>query len=444
MKNDNSSLRNLVVYEIYVRNHGPNGTFSDVTDDLGRIKSMGIDIIWLMPIHPIGVKQKKGTLGCPYSIKDYRKVNPEYGSLDDFQELVASAHKIGLKVMIDVVFNHTSHDSVLVQKHPEYFHQDEHGQPITTVPAWSDVIDLKQPNQDLQKYLIESLCYWVEMGVDGFRCDVASIIPLNFWINAKAQTESLNPNLIWLAESVETGWIIDRRRNCLTAHADAELYQAFDITYDYDIWSVWKSVVTGKLPTLRYLEMVEFQKGVYPSKAIKMRCVENHDNARIMAYAQNETSAKAWTALEIFLPGAFLIYAGQESAATETPSLFDIDKIQWRENSIQNWLSKLIQIKKSKIFIDGTHYFLSAEPIVQSIWTDKNYFLYGMFNVNDIDEPITCQMPDGLYTDLISQKQYKVINQTLDLKGLSMVIFEVSPKFSFKPMRFRLLQHFDE
>jgi len=444
MQGNNASLRNLILYEIYVRNHGPNGSFCDVTNDLDRIKSMGVDIIWLMPIHPIGEKNKKGTLGCPYSIQDYKKVNPEYGSLEDFQNLIATAHNKGLKVMIDVVFNHTAHDSVLVHEHPEYFHQDEHGQPITTVPVWSDVIDLKHPNEALKNYLIESLCYWVEMGVDGFRCDVASIIPLSFWVDAKVQVEAINPNFIWLAESVETGWVIDRRRNGLTAHSDTELYQAFDLTYDYDIWAIWKAVVTGNLPILRFLEMVEFQKGIYPDDYIKMRCVENHDNARIMAYAPNETSAKAWTALEVFLPGAFLIYGGQESAAIKTPSLFEIDKIFWGDYSLQDWLTKLFQIKKSTIFITGNHTFLSSEPVVQSIWIDENIALYGLFNVNNVKDPISCQLPDGIYKDLISHKEFEVVNQELDLRGFSAAIFEVSPKFGFQPMRFKLLQHFDE
>ena len=108
------SYRNLVLYQVYVRNHGPNGTFQDVEKDLARIKSMGVDIVWFMPIHPIGVKSKKGTLGCPYSIADYRAVNPEYGTMADFERLLGSAHALNLEVMIDVVYNHTSHDSVLV------------------------------------------------------------------------------------------------------------------------------------------------------------------------------------------------------------------------------------------------------------------------------------------------------------------------------------------
>ena len=130
--------RNLVLYEVYVRNHGPNGTFADVEADLPRIQAMGVDVVWFMPIHPIGKINKKGSLGCPYSIADYREVNPEYGTKADFSRLIERAHALGLKVMIDVVYNHTAHDSVLVREHPEWFHQDAHGKPVTTVPEWSD------------------------------------------------------------------------------------------------------------------------------------------------------------------------------------------------------------------------------------------------------------------------------------------------------------------
>jgi len=439
MKADNKSLKNLILYEIYVRNHGPNGTFDDVTRDLGRIKSLGVDVIWLMPIHPIGQKNKKGTLGCPYSVKDYRKINPEYGSLHDFKKLLEEAHQRDLKVMIDVVYNHTAHDSMLAFEHPEFFHQDKHGNAITTVPAWSDVIDLKHPNASLQEYLIDALSYWVEMGVDGFRCDVASIIPLSFWKAAKTHVEEINPDVIWLAESIHAGWVIHRRQNGLRAHSDAELYGTFDLTYDYDIWPIWQAAVKGQVPVRRYLEMLEFQKGIYPQGFIKMRCVENHDNARIMAFAPDELSARAWTAFTIFNQGAFLIYAGQESGATHTPSLFEIDKINWGTYRLQDWLKKLINIKKSDHFIQGDQHFLAASPAIQTIWQYHNDTLFGFFNVANTADPVSCQLPDGNYRDLITGKDHSVINHLVNLDGESALIFEIQESFSPEFLDFDLL-----
>ncbi len=298
---------NLVLYEIYVRNHGPHGTFADVEADLPRIRSMGVDVIWLMPIHPIGRQNRKGHLGCPYSIADYREVNPEYGTKADFARLIERAHEMGLKVMIDVVYNHTAHDSVLVREHPEWFHQDERGVPVTTVPDWSDVIDLKHPNEGLSAYLIETLQSWARFGVDGFRCDVASLLPQEFWREARRAVAEVKPGVIWLAESVHAAFVAERRSRGLSGISDSELYSAFDLTYDYDIWAIWQAAVLGKVPAARYLEMLRFQDAIYPANFTKMRCVENHDQARIIELAPSRSQALAWTAFQAFNRGAFLI-----------------------------------------------------------------------------------------------------------------------------------------
>jgi len=439
MKGDKTSLKNLVLYEVYIRNHGPTGTFDDLITDLGRIKALGVDVIWLMPIHPIGEKNKKGALGCPYSIKDYRKVNPEYGTLQDFNKLLEEAHHRDLKIMIDVVYNHTSHDSTFVMEKPEFFHQNEHGTPITTVPAWSDVIDLKHPHEGLQDYLIETMLYWVKMGVDGFRCDVASIIPLSFWLKAKSRVEEINPDFIWLAESVHAAWVIERRQNELCAQSDSELYRAFDLTYDYDIWPIWAAAVQRKAPVERYLEMLEYQKGIYPVDFIKMRCVENHDNPRIMALAPDETSAKAWTAFEIFNQGAFLAYAGQESGAVHSPSLFDIDKVDWGEYRLQDWMKHWLSIKKTEHLKHGNQIFLAAEPAIQAINSYKDSVLYGIFNVSSESKPISTQLPDDEYRDLITEDTFTVKNGKIDLGNKCALIFKISGRRSFTPIDFSLL-----
>ena len=425
MKGERTNLRNLILYEVYVRNHGPNGTFDDVTNDLPRIKSLGIDVIWLMPIHPIGQLNKKGTLGCPYSIRDYRKVNPEYGTLADFQKLIETAHNLDLKVIIDVVYNHTSHDSVLVTDHPEFFHKDSNGSPVSTVPEWSDVIDLKYPNPDLEEYLIDTLCYWVKMGVDGFRCDVASIIPMDFWEKAKLAVEAINPDVIWLAESVHTAWVAQRREQGLVAHSDSELYSVFDITYEYDIWPMFIAAIQHRMPVMNYLEMLHFQKGIYPKDFIKMRCVENHDNPRIMAVTPTEVSAKAWAAFQIFNQGAFLMYAGQESGVSHTPSLFDVDMINWGDYSLSSWYKRLFELKKNRLFVYGHQHFLADAPSIQMIWRSDDSCLLAIFNINDISEPIHCEIPDGLYNDLLSTQEFQVDNQHILMDQVPAVVFNI-------------------
>jgi hypothetical protein len=394
--------RNLVIYEIYVRNHGPNGTFSDVESDLERIKSLGVDVIWFMPIHPIGAVARKGSLGSPYSIADYRGINPEYGTRDDFARLIAKAHQLGLKVWIDVVYNHTAHDSKLVKEHPEWFHQDSNGRPVTTVPAWSDVIDLKHPNPELSDYLVETLKGWAQFGVDGFRCDVASIIPVDFWQRARREVEQVKPGVVWLAESVHPSFIESRRLQGLRGHSDSEIFTAFDITYDYDIWSTFLAAVTGILPAVRFLEMLRFQDGIYPENFVKMRCVENHDNHRIMYLAPTKDQGLAWTAFQAFNKGAFLIYAGQESAADHKPTLFEIDKVPWGDYELQPFLTQLTRIKKDPIITNGKFRILSGDPVIHAAWSSAEGHLYGIFNISNTKEEVEVKIPDGTYKDEIS------------------------------------------
>jgi 1,4-alpha-glucan branching enzyme len=403
-----SSYRNLVIYEIYVRNHGANGTFSDVERDLHRLHTLGVDVLWFMPIHPIGESNKKGSLGCPYSIRDYREVNPEYGTKEDFTRLIQQAHEMSMKIMIDVVYNHTAHDSVLVREHPEYFHQDENGNPVTTVPEWSDVIDLKLSNPGLTSYLIETLQGWVEMGVDGFRCDVASLLPQDFWVQARTEVANMKPGVIWLAESVHSSFVGARRSNGLTGLSDSELYKTFDMTYDYDIWPIWQLAVQGKVPVRRYTEMLRYQDCIYPENYIKVRCVENHDQARIMRMAPSRAQGIAWTAFEAFNKGPFLIYAGQESAVKHTPSLFEIDKVEWGDYNLQPFLTRLAKLKKDPTQVEGKFVVIQADPAIQAAWEYPGKNLYGIFNTSGKVGYIMVNLPDGTYRDILNDGQVLV------------------------------------
>jgi hypothetical protein len=409
MANDTlSSYRNLIIYEIYVRNHGINGTFSDVERDLHRLHTLGVDVLWFMPIHPIGVLNKKGNLGCPYSIRDYREVNPAYGTKDEFIHLIQLVHEMGMKVMIDVVFNHTAHDSVLVNEHPEYFHRDENGNPVSTVSEWSDVIDLRHPNPDLASYLIDTLQGWVEVGVDGFRCDVASLLPKGFWVQARAEVAKVKPGVIWLAESVHANFVGERRSNKLIGLSDSELYEAFDITYDYDIWPIWQLAVQGKVPVRRYIELLRYQDCIYPENYIKMRCVENHDQARIMRLAPSRAQGMAWIAFEAFNKGPYLIYGGQESGVKHTPSLFEIDKVEWGDYNLQPFLTRLVKLKKDPAQVEGKFIVMQADPAIQAAWEYPGKSIYGIFNTSGKTGYIMVNLPDGTYRDILNDGQVLV------------------------------------
>ncbi|MCD4672824.1 MAG: hypothetical protein K8R77_09190 [Anaerolineaceae bacterium] len=400
--------RNLVIYQIYVRNHGPNGTFADVEADLNRIRSMGVDVIYFMPIHPIGRINKKGSLGCPYSIRDYEEVNPEYGTKADFRRLIDQAHKLGLKVMIDIVFNHTAHDSRLAAEHPQWFYQDSRGRPVTTVSEWSDVVDLKFTDPALPAYLISVLQGWVRLGVDGFRCDVASLLPLDFWQQARRAVAEVKKGVIWLAESVYAAFIADRRQHGLSAVSDSELYTAFDLTYDYDIWPIWQAAVRGDVPAARYLEALRFQDCIYPANFVKMRCVENHDQLRVMNLADTPQQARAWTALMGFNKGAFFVYAGQEAGAKHRPSLFDIDKVDWGAYTEAGYLNRLMRLKKTEAMKQGHLVWMAAEPAVQAVWCNGEDSLYGVFNVCGAAGALDVSLPDGVYQNLLDDSTVQV------------------------------------
>ena len=328
-QNTDPRLQNQVIYSVYVRNHTPEGTFRAVIPDLDRIKSLGTDIVWFLPIHPIGEAGKKGSLGCPYANRDYRTVNPAYGTMEDFQALVDAIHARGMKCMIDVVYNHTSPDSVLFQEHPEFFYHGPDGRPGNKMGDWSDVIDLDYSHPGLWDYLTETLVGWAKI-VDGFRCDVASFVPLAFWEHARAEVAKVNPDCIWLAETVHLSFGCLARRNGIPSTLDYDAYSAFDLEYEYDIREVFDKYLQGKIALSHYLDMLNYQEGAYPANYNKLRFLENHDQPRIASFLWDETALKNYTAMLYFLKGTTLIYAGQEFENEHLPSLFEKEPIERR------------------------------------------------------------------------------------------------------------------
>jgi len=284
-------LRNLFIYQVYNRNHNQSGTFNEFEKDLDRIKKLGVDMIYLLPIHKIGQKRKKGNLGCPYSIQDYRSINPEYGTINDFKNLINEIHKRGMKIMIDIVYNHTSHDSVLIENHPEYFVHNEKGEFANRVGDWTDIADLDYTSDiSLWRYLIDSLLYWVKIGVDGFRWDVASLLPREFLEQAEESVHEVNPNILFLSESVHGGFVSYLRNLGYNALSESEIYQIFDMAYDYDTHPYFEGYLKGKLPLKRYLEELQKQEEIYPDNYVKMRNLENHDFGRFAPMVKNDYS----------------------------------------------------------------------------------------------------------------------------------------------------------
>ena len=420
--NTDPRLQNQIIYSVYVRNHTPEGTFQAVIPDLDRIRALGTDIIWFLPIHPIGVEGKKGSLGCPYANKDYRTVNPAYGTMEDFEELVRQIHARGMKCMIDVVYNHTSPDSTLFSEHPEFFYHGSDGKPGNKMGDWSDVIDLDYENKDLWAYQIESLKFWAGI-VDGFRCDVASFVPLEFWKAARAAVCEVNPACIWLAETVHQSFGCLARANGVRSELDYEMYQAFDMEYEYDIREAFDKYLQGKIALSHYLDMLNFQEAIYPANYNKLRFLENHDQPRICSYVKDEEALKNYTAMLYFLKGTTLLYAGQEFENDHLPSLFEkepIDRASGKD--LTPLLQKLAAIKKEF----GTQDRFRAEAddareiAVMQRAGEKGRFV-GVFSLKAAQAEVSVPAKDGVYQNLLDESAVTVTNGRLLCSGKPLI-----------------------
>ena len=418
-----TTYRNQVMYSVFVRNHTPEGTFQALRRDLSRIRSLGVDIIWLMPIHPIGEKARKGTLGSPYAIRDYRAVNPEYGTLEDLKELVADIHSLGMKCIIDVVYNHTSPDSVLSAEHPEWFYRKSDGSFGNHVGDWTDIIDLDYRSRELWDYQIETLKLWAEI-VDGFRCDVAPLVPMEFWAKAREAVEQVRPGCIWLSESIEPGFITYLRSQNLVAHTDREVYEVFDIAYDYDIFGIFRAALRGECPLSDYASAVNGQEDLYQPNYVKLRYLENHDQDRAAAIIPNDRQLVSWTAFCYFQKGMTLLYAGQEAGQSHRPDLFDRDPIQWETGKdLSERMATLAQIKKSPLFANSS-YRVTALPgdILVAVHENQDERAVGIFPVGGMDAQVQVPLRDGCYQELFSGETVTVSEGCVLTSGTPMIV----------------------
>lgn len=425
-KSTDIRYRNQIMYSIFVRNYSQEGTFEGVRRDLARIKALGTDVIWFLPIHPIGKKNRKGALGSPYAIRDYRAVNPEYGTLEDFQRLVESIHALGMKCIIDVVYNHTSPDSWLAEHHPEWFYRKPNGAFGNQMGDWQDVIDLDYSQDGLWDYQIETLKQWAAI-VDGFRCDVASLVPLDFWLRARNEVEQVRPGCLWLSESVEPSFILDCRENGKTGLSDSEIFQAFDISYEYDIFGDFRDYLKGTASLSRYAEAVNRQESTYPSNYVKLRYLENHDNPRAAFLLPDEAALINWTAFLYFQKGMTLLYAGQEVCVQHCPSLFDKDTVKWDTGKdLSGFLTQLGKLKKHPALTDS-RYEVCALPrdILLASHRSNGHRLLGVFSLRGERSLVSVDVPDGIYTNLIDGSSVEVQAGTLACTGRP-IIYEIA------------------
>jgi cyclomaltodextrinase / maltogenic alpha-amylase / neopullulanase len=307
-------VRDGVIYEIFERDFSAEGNFNGITAQLDRLKDLGVTILWLMPIHPTGQEKKKGTIGSPYAVRDYYGINPDYGTKDDLKKLVSEAHRRGLKVIIDIVANHTSWDSVMM-KWAEFYQHDASGK-ITFPHDWYDVAKLNYDNPKLRDYMTEMLKYWIrEFDLDGFRCDVAEDVPTDFWEHARTELDKIKPDIFMLAEGHKP---------------DLEV-RAFELDYSWPLHSALTDLLQGRGRASDLRAAWENEAKDWPRGALHMRFSDNHDERRAIARF-GEPGALAASAFMLMLDGVPMLYNGMESGDTTesgAPALFEKLLVFW-------------------------------------------------------------------------------------------------------------------
>ncbi len=319
-----------VIYELNVRQFSPEGTFAAVRAQLPRLRALGVDILWLMPIYPIGVERRKGTLGSYYAVRDYCGVNPEFGTFDEFRQLVEAVHGLGMRVILDWVPNHTSRDAVWVEAHPEWYKRDPETGEIATPYDWTDTAQLDYDNPAMRRGMVEAMLFWLrETAIDGFRVDMAMLEPIGFWDvcvpELEAFMEARSRGLFMLAEA-----------------EGPEFHRvAFDATYSWEVHHLMVDVAQNKVlaPAAALRERLLREGEAYPTDALRMRFTSNHDENSWNGseFVRFGAAVRQMAALTYLLPGMPLIYNGQEAGSDRQLAFFDKDRIDWSGLESNGW-----------------------------------------------------------------------------------------------------------
>ena len=395
--------KNATIYEVNVRQFTPEGTFKAFESHLPRLKAMGVDILWLMPINPIGVEKRKGTLGSYYSVKDYYGVNPEFGNLEDLKNLVKKIHAMKMHVIIDWVANHSAWDNALAKDHPDWYSKTPEGnfQP-TPWYDWEDIIDFDYDKPELRKYMTDALKYWVkEADIDGYRCDVAGFMPVDFWENARSELDEIKP-VFMLAE-----W------------ESRDLHKkAFDMTYSWSLYDKMRAVTSDHKSLGGIIEYMAHDVSTFPTDAYRMTFTENHDKNSWEGnqYSNFGDGLEASMILACTVNGMPLVYSGQEAGLNRSLQFFEKDLIKWAAHPFAGIYTKLFDLKhKNQALWNGNY---GGEMI--RIFNDKPEQVLSFSRakngnqvipiINYSDKPVTVKLNSkyqkGKYKELFSNAEY--------------------------------------
>jgi 1,4-alpha-glucan branching enzyme len=380
--------KDAVIYQINTRQFTPEGTFNAAKAQLPRLKALGVDVLWLMPIHPIGEQNRKGSLGSPYSVKDYRAVNPEFGTLDDFKSFVDAAHAAGFKVIIDWVANHSSWDNALVAAHPDWYEKDWKGAfHPTPWTDWSDIIDFNYDAPGLRQYMTEAMVYWVkDIGIDGYRCDVAGFVPMDFWDEVRRQLDAVKP-VFMLAE-----WDTPDMHRA-----------AFDATYAWDWKDAARDIAQGKSDASRMTGQLQHHLGAWPADGLRMYYTENHDQNAWEGTPREfyGDALQTMMTLQFLMDGVQVIHNGQEAGNEKRLAFFEKDPIAWRDHPHTELIRQLIAMKTAN---PALHNGLAGGPyapvmtdnpsqILSFARTESGNTVVALFNLTN--RPARFKLADG-------------------------------------------------
>ena len=398
--------KDAVIYQINTRQFTAEGTFAAVQEHLPRLKALGVDILWLMPIQPIGEVNRKGSLGSPYSIKDYYGVNPEFGDIDDVKDFIQAAHQQGMYVILDWVANHTAWDNHLVTEHPEWYLRDWKGD-FRPTPwwDWSDIIELDYDQPGLREYMTNAMKYWVkEVGFDGFRADVAGFVPLDFWNNVRRELDEIKP-VFMLAEFEGRDF-----------HA-----QAFDMTYGWTWHQAVHAIAHGHADVNKLYVYYSWNERYYPANIMRMLGVTNHDqNAwEGTEFEMFGDALPAVIALSVVSEGMPMMYKGQEIGNDRRLAFFERDPLVWLDSNGQplthengELYRRLFALKKAQSALWNADWGARMIPVHNSAATNVLSFVrqndeskvFAVFNLSKDTQTVSFKehLHHGAYTEYLS------------------------------------------
>jgi len=419
-KTDTEWWGNSTIYEVNLRQMTPEGTFKAFQEQhLDRLADLGVKIIWFMPLHPIGEKNRKGGLGSYYSVKDYKAVNPEHGTMEDFKALVDAAHAKGMKVIIDWVANHTAWDNVWVESHPDWFTKDSLGNHVPPVADWSDVIDLNYDNAEMRAEMIKSMQFWLtNADIDGFRCDVAEWVPTDFWVEARHALDTVKP-VFFLAEGEKH-----------------DLHEAFHMTYSWSFHHLMNQLAKGEKGASDLPKYWASHDSVYAPKDICLQFITNHDENSWngTAIERMGDNRKAFAVMSFTVPGMPLIYSGMEADIDKRLLFFEKDAIDWKGYPLNDFYKQLVTLKSTdpclKNGAEGgalKFYDTGNERIIAYSRAKDDNQLVVLLNLTSEVAPVTISAQEfaGSYKDAFSGNVVEAngsIQQELDANGYAVLV----------------------